>query len=287
MNEEKNSREPQMENPLGVEPVSSLMVRFAVPSIVAMLVSALYNIVDQLFIGQAVGTLGNAATNVAFPLTTSCVALSLLFGVGGASCFNLTMGRGKKDEAVYFVGNALVCLAGSGLILCVLAQVFMVPLLKLFGAPADVLPLAETYVRITAVGFPFLILTTGGCHLIRADGSPQMAMICNLTGAVINTILDALFVMGFHWGMAGAAIATVIGQVVSAIIVIRYLLHFKTVPLLPKHLKLQAACVKRTAQIGLASFFNQIAMMIVQVVLNNTLTYYGALSVYGEAIPLE
>ena len=286
MNEEKNSREPQMENPLGVEPVSSLMVRFAVPSIVAMLVSALYNIVDQLFIGQAVGTLGNAATNVAFPLTTSCVALSLLFGVGGASCFNLTMGRGKKDEAVYFVGNALVCLAGSGLILCVLAQVFMVPLLKLFGAPADVLPLAETYVRITAVGFPFLILTTGGCHLIRADGSPQMAMICNLTGAVINTILDALFVMGFHWGMAGAAIATVIGQVVSAIIVIRYLLHFKTVPLLPKHLKLQAACVKRTAQIGLASFFNQIAMMIVQVVLNNTLTYYGALSVYGEAIPL-
>lgn len=286
MNEEKNSREPQMENPLGVEPVSSLMVRFAVPSIVAMLVSALYNIVDQLFIGQAVGTLGNAATNVAFPLTTSCVALSLLFGVGGASCFNLTMGRGKKDEAVYFVGNALVCLAGSGLILCVLAQVFMVPLLKLFGAPADVLPLAETYVRITAVGFPFLILTTGGCHLIRADGSPQMAMICNLTGAVINTILDALFVMGFHWGMAGAAIATVIGQVVSAIIVIRYLLHFKTVPLLPKHLKLQAACVKRTAQIGLASFFNQIAMMIVQVVLNNSLTYYGALSVYGEAIPL-
>ena len=279
MNEEKNPREPQMENPLGMEPVSSLMVRFAVPSIVAMLVSALYNIVDQLFIGQAVGTLGNAATNVAFPLTTSCVALSLLFGVGGASCFNLTMGRGKKDEAVYFVGNALVCLAGSGLILCVLAQVFMVPLLKLFGAPADVLPLAETYVRITAVGFPFLILTTGGCHLIRADGSPQMAMICNLTGAVINTILDALFVMGFHWGMAGAAIA-------SAIIVIRYLLHFKTVPLLPKHLKLQAACVKRTAQIGLASFFNQIAMMIVQVVLNNTLTYYGALSVYGEAIPL-
>ena len=273
-------------NPLGEEPVSGLMVRFAVPSIVAMLVSALYNIVDQLFIGQAVGTLGNAATNVAFPLTTSCVALALMFGVGGASCFNLNMGRGNREKAIYFVGNALVCLAGSGLILCVLTQIFMVPLLQLFGAPANVLPYAETYVRITAVGFPFLILTTGGCHLIRADGSPQMAMICNLTGAVINTILDAVFVMGFHWGMAGAAIATVIGQVVSAIIVVRYLLHFKTIPLLPEHLKLQAVYVKRTAQIGLASFFNQIAMMIVQVVLNNSLTHYGAQSVYGEAIPL-
>ena len=294
-------------NPLGAEPVSSLMVRFAVPSIVAMLVSALYNIVDQLFIGQAVGTLGNAATNVAFPLTTSCVALALMFGIGGASCFNLNMGRGNRDQAIYFVGNALICLAGSGLLLCILTQIFMEPLLILFGAPDNVLPYAETYVRITAVGFPFLILTTGGCHLIRADGSPQMAMICNLTGAIINTILDALFTMVFHWGMAGAAIATVIGQVVSAIIVVRYLLHFKTMPLLPEHFRLQAAYVKRTAQIGLASFFNQIAMMIVQVVLNNSLTYYGARqiammivqvvlnnsltyygarSIYGEAIPL-
>ena len=273
-------------NPLGAEPVSSLMVRFAVPSIVAMLVSALYNIVDQLFIGQAVGTLGNAATNVAFPLTTSCVALALMFGIGGASWFNLNMGRGNRDQAIYFVGNALVCLSVSGLLLCILTQIFMEPLLILFGAPDNVLPYAETYVRITAVGFPFLILTTGGCHLIRADGSPQMAMICNLTGAIINTILDALFTMVFHWGMAGAAIATVIGQVVSAIIVVRYLLHFKTMPLLPEHFRLQAAYVKRTAQIGLASFFNQIAMMIVQVVLNNSLTYYGARSIYGEAIPL-
>lgn len=280
--DEENNRK----NPLGEEPVSNLMVRFAVPSIVAMLVSALYNIVDQLFIGQAVGTLGNAATNVAFPLTTSCVALALMFGIGGASCFNLNMGRGNWDKAIYFVGNSLVCLAGSGLILCVLTQIFMVPLLQIFGSPANVLPYAETYVRIIAIGFPFLILTTGGCHLIRADGSPQMAMICNLTGAVINTILDAVFVMGFRWGMAGAAIATIIGQIVSATIVVRYLLHFKTIPLLLQHLKLQAIYVKRTAQIGLASFFNQIAMMIVQIVLNNSLTHYGAHSIYGEAIPL-
>lgn len=284
----ENMREEEIRtrNPLGSETVSSLMVKFAVPSIIAMLVSALYNIVDQLFIGQAVGTLGNAATNVAFPLTTSCIALALMFGIGGASCFNLSMGRGEREKAVYYVGNAIVCLLGCGIFLCVFSLLFLTPLLKGFGAPANVLPYAQTYVRITAIGFPFLILTAGGCHLIRADGSPQMAMICNLVGAVINTILDALFVMVWDWGMAGAAIATVIGQVVSGIIVILYLRKFKTVPLERKHFHLKAVYVKRTAQIGMASFFNQVAMMVVQIVMNNSLKYYGALSVYGEAIPL-
>lgn len=274
------------DNPLGREPVGALLVRFAVPSIIAMLVSALYNIVDQLFIGQAVGTLGNAATNIAFPLTTSCIALALMFGIGGASCFNLNMGRGNAERAIYFVGNAITCLIASGVILALISEIFLTPLLVGFGAPADVLPYAKSYVSITAVGFPFLILTAGGCHLIRADGNPRMAMTCNLVGAVINTVLDALFVMVFHWGMAGAAIATVIGQAISAIIVIRYLLHFKTVPLSAKHFRPQLTYISRTAQIGMASFFNQIAIMIVQIVMNNSLTHYGALSVYGEAIPL-
>ena len=276
----------QTGNPLGDDSVASLMVKFAVPSIIAMLVSALYNIVDQLFIGQAVGTLGNAATNVAFPLTTSCIALALMFGIGGASCFNLNMGRGSQERAIYFVGNAITCLIGSGVILLLIAELFLTPLLKGFGAPANVLPYAQTYVRSTEIGFPFLILTTGGCHLIRADGSPQMAMICNLVGAVINTILDAVFVMVFHWGMAGAALATIIGQIISAIIVIRYLLHFKTVPLTKEHFRPQIEYIGKTAQIGMASFFNQVAMMIVQIIMNNSLTFYGASSVYGEAIPL-
>ena len=283
---EERKENVQTNNPLGKDSVGSLMVKFAVPSIIAMLVSALYNIVDQLFIGQAVGTLGNAATNVAFPLTTSCIALALMFGIGGASCFNLNMGRGTSEKAIYFVGNSIVCLIGSGVILFLISELFLTPLLKGFGAPGNVLPYAQTYVRITAIGFPFLILTTGGCHLIRADGSPQMAMICNLVGAIINTILDAVFVMAFHWGMAGAALATIIGQIVSAIIVIRYLLHFKTVPLKKKHFRPQMEYVGRTAQIGMASFFNQVAMMIVQIVMNNSLTFYGASSIYGEAIPL-
>ena len=278
--------QPRQGNPLGYAPIPRLMLRFAVPSIIAMLVGSLYNIVDQFFIGRAVGTLGNAATNVAFPLTTSCLALALMFGIGGASCFNLSMGSGDKERAPYFMGNALVMLAVCGTALCLVAQAFLDPLLVLFGSPADVMPYAQEYVRITSLGFPFLLVTTGGGHLIRADGSPRMTMICNLSGAIINTVLDALFTMVFRWGMAGAAWATVIGQVASSMIVIAYMRHPKTVPLRREHFRLQAKYVRRTASIGAASFFNQVAMMVVQITLNNALRYWGALSVYGESIPL-
>ncbi len=286
MNEENREITAKKENPLGVEPVRSLLLRFAIPSIIAMLVSALYNIVDQLFIGQAVGTLGNAATNVAYPLSISCIALALTFGVGGASCFNLNMGRGNKEKAVYYAGNAIVCLIISGLLLCLVTQLWLRPMLLAFGATDTVLPYAQTYVRITSIGFPFLILTTGGCHLVRADGSPTMAMACNLTGAIINTVLDAIFVLGLHWGMAGAATATIIGQIVSAIMVIVYLTGFKTVPLLGKHLRPRATYVLEMIRIGMASFLNQVSTMIVQIILNNSLTFYGAMSVYGSDIPL-
>ena len=262
------------------------MTKFAVPSIIAMLVGALYNIIDQLFIGQAVGTLGNAATNIAFPLSTSCIALALLFGIGGASNFNLAMGRGEKERAANFAGNATVLLLASGFILFLITQLFLTPMLRFFGSPEDVLGYAKTYVRITSIGFPFLILTTGGGHLIRADGSPKMTMICNLTGAVINTILDAVFVFGFQWGMAGAALATVIGQVISAGIVIHYLLHYKTVHLGREQLRLKWDCAKRIMALGTASFFNQVAMMVVQIVLNKSLTYYGVRSDYCASVPL-
>lgn len=273
-------------NPLGTERVGSLMVKFAVPSIIAMLVGALYNIVDQLFIGQAVGTLGNAATNIAFPLSTSCIALALLFGIGGASNFNLAMGEGRKEEAASYAGNAAVLLIGSGLVLFLVTQLFLTPLLAFFGAPADVMPYAKVYVRITSIGFPCLILTAGGCHLIRADGSPKMSMVCNLIGAGINTVLDAIFVLGFRWGMAGAALATIIGQIVSAAVVIYYLAHYKTVHLGKKQLSVESRCAVNIMALGTASFFNQVAMMIVQIVLNKSLTHYGELSEYGAAIPL-
>ena len=273
-------------NPLGTEPVQKLLRQFAVPSIIAMLVSALYNIVDQFFIGRSVGELGNAATNISFPLSISCIAIALLFGIGGASAFNLTMGRGEKDDAVYFAGNASVMLFGCGVLLCIFTQLFLDPMLIALGTPDNVMGYARTYTRITAFGFPFLILTAGGGHLIRADGNPKFSMVCNLTGAVINTFLDALFVFGFQWGMAGAAAATIIGQIISGFMTFHYLCHFRTAAIHREHLKIRGRYIGRIASLGAAPCSNQLAMMIVQIVMNKSLTHYGALSVYGEAIPL-
>lgn len=281
-----NEKENEKENPLGYAPVSKLMAKFAVPSIIGMLVSALYNIVDQLFIGQGVGTNGNAATNVAFPFSTACIAAALLLGIGGASCFNLTMGRGDTKRAGYFAGNAITMLICSGIVISAVTFAFLTPLLKLFGSPDDVLPYAKDYVFVSAFGFPFLILTTGGGHIIRADGSPQMTMACNLAGAIINTILDAIFVLVFDWGMKGAAAATVIGQVISAVMVLVYIRKFKTVPLTKDHFIPKFATVSRICSIGMASCFNQLAIAIVQIVLNNSLKHYGSLSEYGESEPL-
>ena len=165
------------ENPLGTQPVKKLLMQFAIPSIVAMLVSSLYNIVDQFFIGRNVGELGNAATNISFPLSISCIAIALLFGIGGASAFNLAMGKGEKEKAVYYIGNSAVMLFGCGVILTTITLLFLEPLLHFFGSPDNVLSYAKTYTGIVAIGFPFLILTTGSGHLIRADGRPKISMI--------------------------------------------------------------------------------------------------------------
>lgn len=273
-------------NPLGEENINRLLRQFAIPSIVSMLVGSLYNIVDQFFIGQRVGELGNAATNIAFPLSTSCLAIALLLGVGGASAFNIAMGRGDKEKAVYFLGNAAVMLFSCGLVLCIITELFLEQMLQFFGSPDNVLGYAMTYTRITAVGFPFLILSTGGGHLIRADGRPKMTMVCNLTGAVINTILDAIFVFGFNLGMAGAAYATIVGQFVSGCMAIWFLKHCKTVKIYKRHLLVNAVNIGRIASLGMAPCSNQLAMMVVQIIMNKSLKYYGALSVYGESIPI-
>ena len=274
------------ENPLGSEPVSTLLRRFAVPSVIAMLVSALYNMVDQLFIGHSIGVLGNAATNVAFPLSMVCTSIGLLCGIGGAANFNLCMGRKDPEHAKSYVGNAISMLAILGVILCVAVQLFLRPMMLLFGATPDVIDYACTYTRITSIGFPFLIITIGGSNLIRADGSPKFSMLCNLIGAIVNTILDPLFIFVFHMGMAGAALATITGQILSFALVVFYLRGFKTLPLSLSDLKPNMACWARIAALGATPAFNQVAMMVVQIVMNNTLTYYGSNSVYGSDIPL-
>lgn len=284
--ESMEKRQPE-ENPLKTAPVAQLLRQFAIPSIIAMLVSALYNMVDQFFIGRSIGELGNAATNIAFPLTTSCVAIALLFGIGGAASFNLTMGRGDQKQAIYYIGNSLTSLFTLGVFLCAITQVFLTPMLRFFGSPEQVLGYAGSYTGITAFGFPFLILATGGGHLIRADGSPRYAMMCNLSGALINTILDPVFIFGLDMGMEGAALATIIGQIFSGFLVVWYMrFRFQTGQLEKKHLLLNRRCVLQVVSLGATPCFNQLAMMIVQIVMNKSLTYYGSLSHYGESVPL-
>ncbi len=271
---------------LGTQPIGKLLSKYAIPSIVSMLVGALYNIVDQIFIGQKVGELGNAATNVAFPLSTLCIAVALLFGIGGAASFNIAMGAGDTKKAANYIGSSTSMMMIVGIIVSAITLIFLTPLLKLFGSPTNVLGYARTYTSITALGFPFMILSNGGGHLIRADGSPKYTMICNLSGAIINTILDPIFIFVLNMDMAGAAIATVIGQAFSFILAIIYLLRYKSVKVTKKHFLPRWSSLKRILSLGVAPAFNQLSMMIVQIVMNFSLVYYGAKSIYGESIPL-
>lgn len=274
------------ENPLGYEKIPHLLKGFAIPSVIAMLVSSLYNIVDQIFIGQGVGYLGNAATNVAYPLTTICLAIALLIGVGSASRYALYLGAGKKEQARHVVGNSISMMVISGVIYALMIEIFLVPLLNVFGATSDVLPYAISYTRITALGMPLLIVINAMSNLARADGSPKYSMTCMLVGAIANTILDPIFIFVFHMGVSGAAIATVIGQILSFVMAVRYIWHFQNIELHKEDFRLQWHECVQTASLGMSNSLNQLAITFVQIVLNNSLTYYGALSVYGKEIPL-
>lgn len=276
----------EQNNPLATENVGKLIAKFAIPAIISMLVSSLYNIVDQIFIGQGVGMLGNAATNIAFPVSIICTATALLLGIGSASNYNLESGAGRSERAAGIAASGLTMLAVSGVVIAVIVLIFLDPLLHVFGVTPDVLPYAQDYTGITAFGIPFLVLTTGGNHLIRADRSPTYSMTCMLTGAIINTILDPLFIFGFHWGIKGAAWATIIGQIVSGLMVIIYFARFRHMELTISMFRPKAAHLKAIASLGMASCINQIAMAVVQITMNNTLRHYGASSIYGTDIPL-
>lgn len=273
-------------NPLAEEKIGRLIARFAVPAIISMLVSSLYNIVDQIFIGQGVGMLGNAATNIAFPVSIICTATALLLGIGSASNYNLEAGAGRNDRAAEIAGNGLAMLVICGVVIGAVVLIFLNPLLHLFGVMKEILSYAQDYTGITAIGIPFLILTTGGNHLIRADRSPTYSMTCMLTGAILNTILDPLFIFVCHWGIKGAAAATVIGQVVSGLMVIYYFSKKRKMELKRSMFLPKAGYLKMIVSLGMASCINQIAMAIVQITMNNTLRYYGAQSMYGSEIPL-
>lgn len=274
------------ENPLGYEKLPKLLKSYAIPSIIAMLVSSLYNIVDQIFIGQGVGYLGNAATNVAYPLTTICLSIALLIGIGSAARFSLALGAKQKEEAALAVGNAISMMFLFGIMYFILIEIFLQPLLTVFGSTPDIMPYAKVYTRITALGMPLLIVTNGMSNLARADGSPKFSMSCMLVGAIINTLLDPLFIFIFDMGIAGAALATIIGQLVSFLMAISYIRRFKHITLKKSHFKLRVQECLKIASLGMSNSLNQLAITLVQIVLNNSLIHYGSQSIYGSEIPL-
>lgn len=274
------------ENPLGVAPVLGLIRKFAIPSIISMLVMAAYNITDQIFIGHVEGMLGNAATNVAFPTVTLTTAFAQMVGIGTAANFNIHMGAKEEEEAKKFIGTGVTMMAVFGIFIMSLVLLLKRPVLLLCGATQTVLPLALSYLSITAIGLPFQLCSNAGSHLIRADGSPSYSMFCTVSGAILNVFLDALFMFGFQWGIRGAALATITGQFVSFLLCIIYLPRMKSFRFSVKMLGIKAAYLIRIVKLGTSNFINQIIMMIVNITLNNMLARYGAQSVYGSDIPL-
>lgn len=213
-------------NPLGEEKISKLIIKFSIPAIVGMMVNALYNIVDRIYIGNAVdlGKNGLAGITIGFPLMLIMLAIGVLFGVGGATLFSIRLGQKKEEEAEKVLGNSITLMVVAGIIYMILGQIFLEPLLRLFGASDVVMPYSIEYMRIIFFGSVFQILSMGVNHFIRADGSPRIAMLSMFISAGINIVLDPVFIFGFNMGMAGAAIATVIAQAFSAIWVVYHFL---------------------------------------------------------------
>lgn len=277
---------PQTQSPFATEPIGRLIVKFAVPSVIALLVNSLYNIVDQIFIGWGVGYLGNGATNIVFPITIIALALSMMIGNGGAAYLSLKMGEGEVETAKKGVGNAVTLVTIVSILLAVIFLVWIDPILTLFGATDVLRPFALEYGFIIGAGLPFMMISAAINSMIRADGSPKYAMLSMVIGAIINVILDPVFIFVFQMGVKGAAIATIIGQVASFVVSVLYMPHFKSVQL---HKSSFAPCAKVSVNIvifGLSSFITQFAITIVMALTNNLLAKYGAQSVYGAEIPL-
>lgn len=282
----KVRNESQQNNPLGHASIMGLILKFAIPSIVSMLVSAMYNLTDQIFIGNVVGMLGNAATNVAFPMVILTNAFAQMMGIGTAANFNINMGAGKTDDAQKYVHTGFSLMALVGIVIGSLVFFLRGPILMLCGATETVYPYAYEYLSITALGIPFLLCSSASSYVIRADGSPSYSMLCTVSGAILNVGLDALFMFSFGWGIRGAALATVAGQVFSAVMCLFYLPRFKSFSLKLQSLGFRKHYVLGVMKLGLSNFINQTIMMLVNIVLNNMLRRYGGLSLYGSDIPL-
>ena len=274
----------QDKSAFATEPVGRLIVKFAIPCVISLVVNALYNIVDQIFIGWGVGYLGNGATNVVFPITIIALALAVLIGDGGAAYLSLKLGEGDLDSVKKGVGNAAVMITIAGIAMLVITIVFMNPILTLFGATDVLRPAALEYGYVIAIGLPFTMISTALNAMIRADGSPKFAMVSMLLGAIINTVFDPIFIFIFDMGVRGAAIATILGQIISFLVSIFYLPRFKTFHFDRSALRLHKRVCLSVLSLGVSSFITQIAITIVMALFNNLLAVYGAASVYGSEI---
>lgn len=274
------------ENILGTEKISKLIIKFSIPCIIAMLVNSLYNIVDQIFIGWGVGYLGNGATNVVFPLTMVCLSFALMFGDGTSAYLSLKLGEKKKDEAAKGVGNGILLSVIAAVGLFLITVLFLPQILNLFGCTKNLKDLALSYGYIIAIGLPFMMIGTALNSIIRADGNPKYAMISMVSGAILNIILDPIFIFVFKWGVQGAALATIISQFITFLINILYLKKFKSIKLSRKSFKLESAISKKVSVLGISSFITQMSIVFVMAVENNLLGKYGALSKYGAEIPI-
>lgn len=273
------------QNPLGYEKIGKLLKRFAIPSIISMLVNSLYNIVDQVFIGWGVGYLGNGATNIIFPITIVFAAFALMFGDGASAYMSLMLGADKKKDAARGVSNGLILAVGASLIFTLGTLAFFPQLLGIFGCTPELEPYAKAYGYIILLGLPFQMVCTTINSVVRADGSPTYAMATMLAGAILNVILDPIFIFVFDLGVQGAAIATVISQIVSFLLNVLYLKRLKTIEL-KGNFRFSPSVSGKVSALGVSSFITQIFAALVMGLQNNLLKDYGAVSVYGAEIPI-
>ena len=274
------------ENPMGYKPIPKLLFSLAIPAMIANLVNSLYSVVDQIFIGQGIGFLGNAATNIAFPLTTISLAIGLLVGLGSAATFSLELGKGNPEKSRHAVGTAATILLISGIVVAAIVLIFLEPIMIAFGATPEILDYAMAYAGITAFGLPFLFISTGTNPLVRADGHSTYSMVAIITGAILNMILDYVFIFPLNMGIEGAAIATVISQIVPALILLAYFPRFEFIKLKIKDFIPDLKILLRILALGLSVFIFQISNVIVQIVSNNMFNIFGAASIYGSNIPI-
>ena len=271
---------------LGKNKINKLILSFSIPCVISMLINSIYNIVDQIFIGKGVGTLGNAATNVIFPLIIIFNAVAGLIGNGAAANLSLKLGEKNKKAAAKSIGQAVSLTIILSIVISGIAYIFLPQLVYLFGCTESVYKYAVDYGRIIVIGAPFMLIYSSFSSIIRADGSPKYSMIMLVIGAIINIILDPIFIFGFDMGVKGGALATIIGQIVSFVIAIIYLFKIKSVKLTKNDFKLDKDAFRILA-LGISSFITQATILVLFIFMNNILTKLGANTKFGADIPLS